>query len=76
MADNPKLIDQSCPVRPCVIEKGLDFFGAHYLGMAFFVEDDEALDPIHVGLFGTIGVMSGAESFANTFDKLSASLIK
>jgi hypothetical protein len=24
MADNPKLIDQSCPVRPCAIEKGLD----------------------------------------------------
>ncbi len=24
MSDNPKLIDQSCPVRPCVIEKGLD----------------------------------------------------
>ncbi len=24
MADNPKLIDQNCPVRPCVIEKGLD----------------------------------------------------
>ena len=24
MAENPKLIDQSCPVRPCVIEKGLD----------------------------------------------------
>jgi hypothetical protein len=24
MADNPKLIDNSCPVRPCVIEKGLD----------------------------------------------------
>ncbi len=24
MLDNPKLIDQSCPVRPCVIEKGLD----------------------------------------------------
>jgi hypothetical protein len=24
MADNPKLIDQSCPVRPCVIEKGLE----------------------------------------------------
>ena len=22
--DDPKLIDQSCPVRPCVIEKGLD----------------------------------------------------
>ncbi len=24
MSDNPKLIDQNCPVRPCVIEKGLD----------------------------------------------------
>ena len=24
MADNPKQLDQSCPVRPCVIEKGLD----------------------------------------------------
>jgi hypothetical protein len=24
MSDDPALIDQSCPVRPCVIEKGLD----------------------------------------------------
>jgi hypothetical protein len=24
MADDPTLIDQNCPVRPCVIEKGLD----------------------------------------------------
>ena len=24
MADNPKLIDASCPVRPCIIERGLD----------------------------------------------------
>ncbi len=24
MADEPKLIDTSCPVRPCVIERGLD----------------------------------------------------
>jgi hypothetical protein len=24
MAENPKLIDKDCPVRPCVIEKGLD----------------------------------------------------
>lgn len=23
MAEHPKLIDQNCPVRPCVIEKGL-----------------------------------------------------
>jgi hypothetical protein len=24
LADHPKLIDQGCPVRPCVIERGLD----------------------------------------------------
>jgi len=24
MADDPKLIDSGCPVRPCVIEKGLE----------------------------------------------------
>lgn len=24
MAENPRLIDDGCPVRPCVIEKGLD----------------------------------------------------
>jgi hypothetical protein len=24
MAENPELIDQACPVRPCVIEKKLD----------------------------------------------------
>ena len=24
MGDNPKLVDSACPVRPCVIEKGLD----------------------------------------------------
>ena len=24
MLNNPKLIDQSCPVRPCVIEKGFE----------------------------------------------------
>jgi len=24
MADNPQLIDQSCPVRPCVLERGLE----------------------------------------------------
>jgi hypothetical protein len=24
MSDSPKLIDQSCPVRPCVIDKSLD----------------------------------------------------
>ena len=24
MAENPELIDRSCPVRPCVMERGLD----------------------------------------------------
>src|SRR4030042_320964 len=27
MAENPTLIDSRCPVRPCVVEKGLDHCG-------------------------------------------------
>jgi hypothetical protein len=27
MAQNPRLIDQACPVRPCVLERGLDNCG-------------------------------------------------
>ncbi|MBN1361790.1 MAG: DUF3795 domain-containing protein [Sedimentisphaerales bacterium] len=27
MAENPRLIDKGCPVRPCVIAKGLDHCG-------------------------------------------------
>ncbi len=38
LADNPQLIDQSCPVRPCVLAKGLencaqcDSYGCEKLG--------------------------------------------
>lgn len=33
LAENPKLIDQTCQIRPCVIEKGLAncSFCAHYI---------------------------------------------
>jgi hypothetical protein len=30
-------------------EEGFDFLGAHFLGVAFAVEEDKAADPIHIG---------------------------
>jgi hypothetical protein len=41
--------------------------------MALVVEQDIALDPIHIDLLGAVRVMPGTEGFADTFDKLSAS---
>ena len=31
--------------------------GAHFLGVAFVVEEDKAADPIHIGLLGAVGIM-------------------
>lgn len=43
-------------------DEGLDFFDAHFFGVAFFVMDDVAADPIYVGLFGALGVVFDADS--------------
>ena len=46
MADDPKLIDQACPVRPCVIERGLancsecDDYGCEKLGERLVVYEE------------------------------------
>ena len=44
-----------------VEEVGLDFGGAHFEGVAFFVEEDVAAHPFEVGLFGAVGVVLEAE---------------
>jgi hypothetical protein len=59
-----------------VSQKSFDLRGAHVFGMAFVVKQDVTLDPIDIGLFGAIGIMLCAQSFADTFDKLSASLVE
>jgi len=46
-------------------DEGLDLFGAHVFGVALVVEEDEALDPFLVGLFGAAGVVFGADGVAD-----------
>ena len=38
-------------------EESFDFGGAHLVGVALVVEEDEAADPVDVGLFGADGVV-------------------
>jgi hypothetical protein len=45
-------------------EEGFDFLGAHFLGVAFAVEEDKAADPIHIGLLGAVGIMLEAQHLA------------
>jgi hypothetical protein len=45
------------PFHGQVGQEGLDFGGAHLGGVAFVVEEDEAAHPVHVGLFGAVGIM-------------------
>jgi hypothetical protein len=42
-------------------EEGLDLGGAHIGGVFFAVKEDEAYDPVDVGLFGAEGVVFEAE---------------
>jgi|GEM_PF-5340700 len=51
-------------------EEGLDLRGAHVFGMAFVVEEDEALDPIHIGLFGAIRVVFAADGITDLVKEL------
>lgn len=46
-------------------QEGLDFGGAHFSGVALVVEveEDEAAHPVHVRLFGEVGVMLESQDF-------------
>lgn len=50
-------------------QEGLDFWGTHIGGMAFVVEEDEAAHPVHVGLFGAVGVVFESEDLAELIQK-------
>jgi hypothetical protein len=45
-------------------EEGFDFLSAHFLGVAFAVEEDETADPIHIGLLGAVRIMLAAQHLA------------
>ena len=48
---------------------GLNFFGTHILWMALLVKENEACDPLDVGLFGAIGIMFDADGFADKIEQ-------
>ena len=50
-------------------KEGFDFGGAHLGGVAFVVEEDEAADPLDVGLFGAVGVVAGTEGGADAVEQ-------
>ena len=50
-----------CEVR----KEGFNFGGTHFGGVAFVVEEDEAADPLDVGLLGAVGIVAGAQGGAH-----------
>lgn len=50
--------------------EGADLGFSHVFGMALAVEEDVALDPVLVGLFGAVGVMFGAQGVADLIHEL------
>lgn len=52
-------------------DKGFDFGLAHFAGVAFFVEEDEAARPFDVGFFGTKGIMLGAQGVAHLVEQFA-----
>ena len=47
----------------------MDFGGTHFARMPLLVEEDVALDPEDVDLFGAEGVVFNAEDFANLVEE-------
>ena len=45
-------------------QEAVDFNGSHLGGMAFAVEEDEALDPVNIGMFSADRVVSHPDSIA------------
>ena len=52
-----------------MVEEGLDFWLAHFFGVAFVVEWNVAFDPVIVSLFGAVGVMLGARDVTGLIEK-------
>ena len=59
-----------------VDEKGFYFWRGHVAGVTFVVKEDEALDPIHVGMFSVNEIVFFAQDGAHTSAKLSTGLVQ
>ncbi len=51
-------------------QKRFDFRTAHLHRMPLVVEQDETLDPVDVGLSGTMGIVLGLDGVANLIEEL------
>jgi hypothetical protein len=70
MFESNKIYFPKTPLNTaCTRHVGLCFRRAHFNGMAFVVEKDERRDPIHVGLFGAVGIVFGADGVAHLIEK-------
>ena len=47
----------------------LEFHLPHCVRMSLLVKKDEAADPVHVGFFGAIGIVSGAQGFGELIEQ-------
>ena len=50
-------------------EEGLYFWGAHFFGVAFVVEEKVAFNSIKVSLFGAVGVVLSARDVTSLIEK-------
>jgi hypothetical protein len=55
-----------------VDEKAADLIRPHVGGVALVVEEDVALDPVNVGLFGVLGVVFDAQLIADLVEEFPA----
>jgi hypothetical protein len=61
---------RNVPVNGQMREKGVDLGGAHLQRVTFVVEEDEALDPIDVGVLGADAVVTNAAGLADPVEQL------
>ncbi|KKI99432.1 hypothetical protein PROH_12535 [Prochlorothrix hollandica PCC 9006 = CALU 1027] len=52
-------------------EEGFNFFGSHFLGMAFVVEQNVAPNPSHITLFGFVAVMFDPDRIAHLIQQFT-----
>jgi hypothetical protein len=57
-------------------EERLHLGAAHVLRMALGVEQDEARDPIHIGLLGAVGIVLEAQRVANLIEQFLGRLVQ
>jgi len=56
-------------VRREITQKGANLLGAHFFGVTFTMEQDEALNPVHLYLFRAQPIMLKTDRIADTVEQ-------